>query len=437
MKIIHTSDWHLDHSLYHRRRTEEFSAFLAWMLQTLAENNADVLVISGDIFNTRTPSVQAQEMYYDFLKRVRKDYVQGKSRCRHVVIVAGNHDSPAFLAAPREVLEFLEVYVITGVERNVLFLKNREETEAVLVAAVPFLPAREVTVSKDGETAEEKSRNLNLGIRDVYHELLAEARRVAAEFGAENVPIITTGHLFTQGGKTGDETHSSGFRELYVGSLEHFPADGFPDDFDYVALGHLHVPQRVAGREHVRYSGSPIPIDFSEAGGGKEVVLVEFLGSRRPPGGGELPKDARPASLPPGGRQLPSAPFPAAITRVPVPCFQELRRIRGGLDEIQSEIQILKMADSEAWLEVVYDGAEYVADLERKIAEWVKDSRLEVLGIRNRSAGRTMQGVFREDETLEHLDEENVFVRRLEQKNVLESQHEDLLEMFREIVRSL
>ena len=95
MKILHTSDWHLGRTLYGRKRYEEFEAFLAWLTETIREREIDALLVAGDVFDTSTPSNRAQELYYRFLCRVVA------SHCRHVVVIAGNHDSPSFLNAPR------------------------------------------------------------------------------------------------------------------------------------------------------------------------------------------------------------------------------------------------------------------------------------------------------------------------------------------------
>ena len=112
MKILHTSDWHLGRSLYGRKRYKEFSAFLDWLAQTIEDENVDALLVAGDVFDTSTPSNRAQELYYRFLCRV------AASSCRHVVVVAGNHDSPSFLNAPKELLRALNVYVVGAVTES-------------------------------------------------------------------------------------------------------------------------------------------------------------------------------------------------------------------------------------------------------------------------------------------------------------------------------
>ena len=96
MKILHTSDWHLGRSLYGKKRYDEFSEFLDWLGKTIEEECIDLLLVAGDIFDTSTPSNRAQKLYYRFLCRV------AGSCCRHIVVIAGNHDSPSFLNAPKE-----------------------------------------------------------------------------------------------------------------------------------------------------------------------------------------------------------------------------------------------------------------------------------------------------------------------------------------------
>ena len=134
MKILHTSDWHLGRSLYGRKRYDEFTAFLDWVAQTIEAEGIDTLLVAGDVFDTTTPSNRAQELYYRFLCRV------STSCCRHVVVIAGNHDSPSFLSAPKELLRVLNVYVVGSMteimDDEVIVLHKDEQPEAI-VCAVP------------------------------------------------------------------------------------------------------------------------------------------------------------------------------------------------------------------------------------------------------------------------------------------------------------
>ena len=274
LTILHTSDWHLGRRLYGRLRYEEFELFLHWLQDTISAQKVDILIVAGDIFDTMTPSNKAQALYYEFLGKV------SRSCCQHVVIVAGNHDSPTFLDAPSNVLKFLNVHVIgtacDNLNDEVLVLGDDNNNPHCIIAAVPYLRDRDVRSSSAGESADSKDANVIAGICEHYDNVADIAKSKQADLIKTHqryIPIVATGHLFASGGKT---TEDDGVRELYVGSLGKISADMFNDGFDYVALGHLHVPQRVGGRESIRYSGSPIAMGFGEAKQQKQVLLVQF-----------------------------------------------------------------------------------------------------------------------------------------------------------------
>ncbi|MDN3453860.1 MULTISPECIES: exonuclease SbcCD subunit D C-terminal domain-containing protein [unclassified Psychrobacter] len=277
LTILHTSDWHLGRRLYGRLRYEEFESFLQWLQDTISAQKVDILIVAGDIFDTMTPSNKAQALYYEFLGKV------SRSCCQHVVIVAGNHDSPTFLDAPSQVLKFLNVHVIgtacDDLNDEVLVLGDDDNNPHCIIAAVPYLRDRDVRSSSAGESGQTKDANVISGICKHYDTVadIAKAKQVdLIETHQRYIPIIATGHLFALDSKT---TEDDGVRDLYVGNLGQISASMFDDCFDYVALGHLHVPQRVGGREHIRYSGSPIAMGFGEAKQQKQVLLVQFGGA--------------------------------------------------------------------------------------------------------------------------------------------------------------
>ena len=250
LKILHTSDWHLGRSLCEKKRYSEYESFLSWLESTINRERVDLLLVAGDIFDTSTPSNKAQELYYRFLQRV------GTTTCRHVVIAAGNHDSPSFLNAPRALLKAFDIHVVGAMTENpdneVLVLRTKAGTPEAIVCAVPYLRDRDIRLAEAGESAEDRNRKLTDGIRRHYTDVCTIAQTRRQEFGAQ-IPIIAMGHLFTEGGQTTDD---DGVRELYVGSLVHVPIDIFPSTIDYLALGHLHRSQKVKGRENIRYCGS-------------------------------------------------------------------------------------------------------------------------------------------------------------------------------------
>lgn len=250
MKLIHTSDWHIGRTLYGKRRYEEHEAFLEWLGNFIQKEKIDILLVSGDIFDNTAPSNRAQEIYYRFLCRLTR------SDLKAVVITAGNHDSPSFLNAPKELLKSLNVHVIGSAseypEDEVITIKNSKGKPEIVICAVPYLRDREIRKAEAGESFEEKEQKLLNGIAHHYESVVSHAEKISAE--NDKIPIVATGHLFTKGGKTVD---GDGVRELYVGSLAHIGTELFPETIDYLALGHLHVPQKISGKDHLRYSGSP------------------------------------------------------------------------------------------------------------------------------------------------------------------------------------
>lgn len=405
MKIIHTSDWHIGRTLYGRKRYEEFEAFLNWLSELIEKENIDALLVAGDIFDTSTPSNRAQEIYYRFLCRV------SLSCCRHVIVIAGNHDSPSFLNAPKELLRVLNVHVTGSAPENlsyeVLVLKDPADKPELIVCAVPYLRDRDIRTVEAGESIEDKNIKLVQGIKDHYGCVCQIAREKQKEAG--NIPIVAMGHLFTAGGKTVD---GDGVRELYVGSLAHVGRDILPSFIDYIALGHLHVPQKTGDSENMRYSGSPIPMGYGEANQKKSVVLVEFEKNESE---NNTPK----------------------ISLLPVPTFQELIKISGDIDSITEKINELKNSSSKAWLEIEYTGDDIAANLRESIDEAVAGSEIEVRKIRNKRIIDRIISRMDEEETLDDLNVEDVFTRCLDAQKIPEDKRPVLMEAYKEIIKSM
>ncbi len=405
MKILHTSDWHIGRTLCGRRRYEEFEAFLAWLLATVEREQVAALLIAGDVFDSSTPGIRAQELYYRFLCRV------AGSCCRHVVVIAGNHDSPSFLEAPRELLRALDVHVVGAGAGNpadeVLVLRNQQDMPELIVCAVPYLRDREIRTIEAGESVAEKEGKLLDGIR-AHYQAVGRAAEQTREACGGRIPIVAMGHLFTAGGRT---VEGDGVRELYVGSLAHVASAIFPESIDYLALGHLHVPQVVNGAENRRYSGSPLPMGFGEAGQEKNVVIVEF----------------------PDNQQQPQA----AISLQRVPVFQRLERIQGSLETIIARLHELIAEGDPIWLEVVYDGGELIADLREQLEEVIRGSGIEILRIKNNRVMERVLNRLHIDESLDDLEDGDVFLRCLDAHDVPADQRPELLLAYRQAVMAL
>lgn len=400
MKFIHTSDWHLGRSLYGRRRYEEFSTFLDWLVDLIEQQSVDALLVAGDIFDTNTPSNRAQTLYYRFLCKV------ANSCCRSIIVIAGNHDSPTFLNAPKELLRALQVYVVGAMtehlEDEIIVLTDKQNNPEAVICAVPYLRDKDIRTVEAGETIEDKSIKLVEGLRNHYTAVCDIAKQKQKELG--DIPIIAMGHLFTAGGKT---VEGDGVRELYVGSLAHVNEDIFSSCIDYLALGHLHVAQRVGKKDHMRYSGSPIPMGYGEASQQKKVVLVDLNSKSR------------------------------IIEELPVPCFQALERLSGSLQMIEAGIDELKQQKSTAWLEIEYTGTEIIGNLREQIEEALSGTSMEIRRIKNKMITDRVMGRINDDETLDDLDVDDVFNRCLDVYDIQADERPGIIQTYKEVINDL
>jgi exonuclease SbcD len=389
--------------LYTQSRYREFEAFLNWLLATIEEQQVELLIVAGDVFDTATPASRALTMYYDFLHRV------SLSCCRNVVVVGGNHDSPSVLNAPAQVLKVLNVHVVGEMTDDpadeLITIRDGEGTIQAIVCAVPFLRDRDVRSVQSGDEISSREEQLIAGIVEHYQVLAGKAGELRQAAGG-NVPVIATGHLFTQSERS-EAFEGEGVRDLYVGSLAYVDASLFPSTFDYVALGHIHRPQRVGGSDTIRYSGSPLPMGFGEASYVKKVIVADTQGTA------VLPRE------------------------VEVPVFQQLVKLGGSFDSIAGGILQLKSDGSTAWLEIELASDELKPMLTEEIQELLAGSGLQALKIRNRNfAAHTLQ-TSDEIRSLDDLTEEEVFENCMEDNKVAEEEREELRRAFREILLQL
>ncbi len=265
MKIIHTADWHIGNTFYGYDRSDEHRHFLDFLLHTISEHEADALVVAGDVFDNPNPSAEAQRIYFDFLSRA-----VGENPGLQIVVIAGNHDSAARLEASAPILAPQGIQVRgclhtddkgnAKTEDLIIPLHSRKDpNDEVVCLAVPFLrqpePPREDTFSKS--------------MGKFFQELISKARR---NYGKKQHMMLVA-HFYATGSEISSEENSE---RIIIGGEENVDASKFCADLSYVALGHIHKAQRVAGLDHARYSGSALPMSFGERGYRHGVNVVNF-----------------------------------------------------------------------------------------------------------------------------------------------------------------
>ncbi|WP_257264859.1 exonuclease subunit SbcD [Endozoicomonas sp. ONNA2] len=403
MRILHTSDWHLGQHFMGKSREAEHQAFLDWLIALVQEQGIDALIIAGDIFDTGTPPSYARRLYSRFIVSLQSTH------CRQLIVIGGNHDSVATLNESRELLAYLNTFVVGGVSQDareqVLVLHNAEGNPGAVICAIPFVRPRDVLESQAGESSEDKQQALQQAIAAHYQTIYAEAEKLAGE----RLPIIATGHLTTVGGQL-----SESVREIYIGTLAAFPVSAFPGAH-YIALGHLHRPQVVAKQEHIRYSGSPIPLSFDEAGSDKQVIIVDFKGN-------ELNK----------------------IESVMVPVFRPLISLKGSLDSIDQQLAALAANEQAAlnpWLEIEITSETYLHDLQSHVEQLVlareELSSFELLRVRRKREKAAPSLTVADQESLAELRVEDVFQQRLKQEELTDEQRQQLTGAFQEILENV
>lgn len=245
MKVLHTSDWHIGQIFHNYSREEEHKYFFEQLKSIIINDKPDVVVVSGDVFHTATPTIVSQRLYYNFivdLSRLDPDL--------QIVITSGNHDSPSRLEAPRPLWEAFNVSVVGMLDYQTVtddFGLNFDASKIEIpitkkgmiigwVLAVPYI-------------------NGNANIYD----LLLNHLKNRPEY-SDNQSIVAMGHLAV---KSADIT---GHSPDIIGKLETLDIQDFKDvkGIDYWAFGHIHYPQAIKGIENMRYAGSPFPISFNE-----------------------------------------------------------------------------------------------------------------------------------------------------------------------------
>ena len=304
LRVLHTSDWHLGASIEQVECRDEHKEFLEWLVDQLEERAIDVLVVAGDIFHYQSPGNRDEKDYYDFLVKCA-----GIETLRKVVIVAGNHDSPSGIDAPRHVLEALDVHVVGALPREkekwgkkcLAPVKNDDGEVELVVAAVPYVQRARLGVSLEDESDEGLHARFRQAFEGLYQELADRAEETYP--GAR---LVGTGHLTVYGEEDepeagdyhtalhhtqqaprddeGDEDDAGDGGEgeeepedwRTIGTIEAMGPDLFDPRYDYVALGHIHRHMPVGGRRHIRYSGTPIATSLQEDAAARRVVQVDF-----------------------------------------------------------------------------------------------------------------------------------------------------------------
>ena len=390
-----------------KSRQAEHQALIEWLLIQVEEHAVDAVLIAGDIFDTGSPPSYARELYSHLVVKLHSSGVS-------LLLLGGNHDSVATLGESRSMLAVLSTTVVAAVSAPadhlvVLPTRGGNGEAGCIVCAVPFIRPRDVLQSQAGQSAEDKQQSMQAAIQAYYQGVYAAGQARQAELQralGRFIPLIATGHLTTVGASSNESV-----REIYVGSLDAFPTAAFPP-VDYIALGHIHKPQKLS--ETVRYSGSPIPLSFSERHDPKFVLILTVEA-------GKL----------------------SAVETLPTPVLRELRTFSGCLDEVWELLENYQPATELAALvelnvvEPYFDPQKsqhfdlMLREFEKKDFKIIKPR----LTFENRQ--KEASELFTVGTEIEDLTPQDVFERRLESETLDDDTRALLLEAFTELLEEV
>ena len=388
MKILHTADWHLGVSLKAEKRFDEYDALLDHICSVIKEENIEAVIIAGDIFDSHMPSNRAAEQYYRFLIQA------GMNGAKKIIVTGGNHDSAAYLEAPKEILKHLSVHVFASASSDckdmVLELKDKNGKLAALVGAVPYLHERDLVLIEGGQSIAERENALRTAVLEYYRKMAETLDSIDS-----TVPHIVTGHLFATDDKKKNDT--------WTGTLMSISADEFPASIDYLALGHLHDSHtlKTANQTCIRYPGAPVNVSFRELGTAKSLTVIDTDDIRN-------------------------------IREIVLPMFQDMRIIQGTTAEISAELAALKAEDHSIWCSIENTG-EYEPGLAENLNEIVKDSKVKILHCNNRATNPAVLQRLPEERHLADLAPVEVFKLMLNESKITGDSADQLLAAFNEI----
>jgi len=399
MKILHTADWHIGKKLHKHELSEDFDLFINWLIEYIRSEKIEVLLISGDIFDLANPSSEARKQYYQALIKLQQ------LECK-IIATGGNHDSPAMLNAPGDLMRALDMEVIGGLpeelEDCIIPVSNKNGEKELVVAAIPYLRDADLRSGTSATTYDDRLQAIREGIKDVF----AKASEICCEKHPD-IPVIAMGHLFTAGSDTSDSE-----RDIQIGNQAAFNALQFGEYFSYIALGHIHKPQKVSANIPIYYSGSPLPLSFSERKDDKRVLVIDTENGWEP-------------------------------KSIPLPVFRKLIRISGTLSEIQQKLNDLVATnelDSLIEIDLIEDqyDAQKIYALDQLVNNFEKPGFVIVkqrAQFKNQTKGTSE--LYSENEQLEDLKPKDVFLELIGNHEYDEDQKREILSAFDEILEEV
>lgn len=337
MRFLHTSDWHLGRPIRGISRQPEFEEALERVAEIAEQEKVDALLISGDIFDTFSPPAEAEQLLYETLRRLVMNGIG-------IVSIAGNHDNAQHMDALSGLFKLAGIQSVgtlpSSSSGTTIEVASRDRKETAVIAALPWVLERQAL----------SMENLAQGIEKAlltYSTGVESLMRAASQAFRHDTANLLMGHMLIDG--AAPQEKDSGERKIHMGIAFAVQRAAIPETAQYVALGHVHRPQRIETAAPAYYSGSLLQLDFGEAGQAKMVNLVEV-----------------------------SAGVPAVVQQIPLAVGRGLRTITLELEELAPGL-----ASDDEYLRVFVKAPGHVPSLAEKVRDALPnavDIRLVVEG---------------------------------------------------------
>jgi exonuclease SbcD len=398
MKILHTADWHIGKRLHKTDLYQDFDLFINWLCDYLNSNPIDVLLISGDVFDFSNPSSESRSQYYKTLIKLRNFNLK-------IIITGGNHDSPSVLEAPKDILSQLDIHVVGEMPERFedsLIPIYSGNTAKCVIAAIPYLRSKNLQRQFEAESHENKQEAVKESI--AFH--FQETAKIAQE-KFQDVPVIGMGHLFATGASVSESE-----RDIQIGNLAGLEASHFGKGYSYIALGHIHKPQRLTSETPIFYSGSPIPLSFSERKNDKRILILDTEVSFEP-------------------------------ESVSIPKFRDLVLIKGSLEDIKEKLEVINnLHPLKTLIEVELHENEFSAskayELEQVIEAFDKvNCEIVKHKVTFKNKSEIERGISSSESQISDFSPKEVFEKKIERIDETEETKLELRSAFEEILEEL
>ncbi len=395
MKILHTADWHLGSDFFRENRDAEFEKTLNFLVDTIRANNIQCVLIAGDIFNSPHPSNKASELYYNFLLNASRAGV------KKIIVTAGNHDSPHYMDAPRELLNVMNIHVFSSFqkenpEKHLLELKEEDGSTAAVVLALPFLRENDLREPREGEENNARTESIIQRTEELYLQMTELARQKFP-----GIPLIATGHFWAVGPQ-------DYFFYDHVGNAPPIPVGKIAEKVDYLALGHIHTQYEIQSIPNARYSGSLLCTGFNEAQNLKKITILDSSHLEQEP------------------------------QMLDIPSFQNIKTITADTwDILAGQLEELKSSPESIWLQVNYEGP-FIADLDAEIRKQLNKTKVILLQTRSKECNPDIHISATPGKKLSEMTPHEVFERILQQqKNIDDETKRKMQEALQDVINDL